>query len=71
MGEGFLVMNEKDWEKMTAEQRDWAVFNTLCRMDQRLSKLEKRPIADKCFSFLGGVIGGFLAAIGIKIGGHN
>ena len=68
-GDGFLIINEKDWKKMTAEQRDWAVFNTLCRMDQRLSRLEKRPIVDKCFSFLGGILGGAASAFGIKYGG--
>ncbi len=70
MGEGFLVLNEKDWTKMTPEQRDWAVFNTLCSMDQRLKKLERRPIVDKCYSFLGGILGGAAAALGIKYGGH-
>lgn len=66
MDSGFLVLNEKDWEKMSEEQRAWAVFNTLCSMDARLKKIESRPIVDKCFSFLGGIVGGVAATFGIK-----
>ena len=68
MANGFLVVDEKDWKEATADQRDWMVFKTLKSMDTRLSRLEKRPFTDKCFSFMGGVIGGFAAVIGIKIG---
>jgi len=65
---GFLVLNEKDWENMTPEQKEWATFNTLQSMNERLKTLEKRPFHDKCFSFMGGIIGGAAAAVGIKIG---
>jgi cytoskeletal protein RodZ len=68
MANGFLVLDENDWEKATPDQRDWMVFKTLKSLDERMSKLEKRPLADKCFSFLGGVIGGFAAILGMKIG---
>lgn len=68
MGNGFLVLDEKDWEEATAEQRDWMIFKTLKSMDARLSRLEKRPVVDKCFAFGGGIIGGFLAAMGVKWG---
>lgn len=69
MANGFLVLDEQDWEGATPEQRDWMIFKTLKSLDARMSKLEKRPVVDKCFAFLGGVIGGFAAAIGIKMGG--
>lgn len=69
MGNGFLVVDEKDWEGATAEQRDWLIFKTLKSVDERLKALEKRPIFDKCFSFAGGALGGFLAALGLKWGG--
>jgi hypothetical protein len=69
MANGFLVLDEKDWEDATPEQRDWMIFKTLKSMDSRLSILEKRPLADKCFSFLGGAVGGFAAALGLKWGG--
>ena len=69
MANGFLVLNDKDWEGATPEQQSWMTFNTLKSIDARLSKLEKRPLMDKCFSFLGGVMGGFAAIVGIKWGG--
>jgi len=69
MENGFLVLTEKDWEKMSQEQQSWAIFNTMQSMSRRLTDLEKRPLMDKCWSFMGGVIGGFAAALGIKWGG--
>ena len=66
MANGFLVVDEKDWCDASADQRDWMTFKTLKSIDERLQKLEKRPLTDKCFSFLGGVIGGFAAVLGIK-----
>jgi hypothetical protein len=69
MANGFIVLDEKDWEGMDQEQRSWMVFKTLKSIDARLSKLEKRPTADKCFAFMGGAIGGFLTVLGMKWGG--
>ena len=68
MANGFMVINDKDWEKADADQRDWMIFNTLKSMDKRLSKLEKRPVIDKALSFAGGIIGGALAYFGITLG---
>lgn len=70
MANGFLVVDEKDWQGQSPEQRDWLIFKTLKSMDDRLKVLEKRPLTDKCWSFAGGVIGGFLAALGVKWGLH-
>lgn len=69
MANGFLIVNEKDWEKMTPEQQGWATFNTMQSMNLRLQTLEKRPLVEKCWSFMGGIIGGFAAALGLKWGG--
>jgi len=69
MEEGFLVLTEKDWEKMSPEQKGWASFNTMQRLHSRLCEIEKRPMTDKVYSLAGGVIGGFAAALGIKGGG--
>lgn len=63
MANGFLVVDEKDWCDASRDQRDWMVFKTLRSMDARLQKLERW---NKGFSFLGGVIGGFIAALGMK-----
>lgn len=62
-----MIVNEKDWEIATEEQRSWMVFNTIQSINVRLEKLEKRPIIDKALSLVGGVIGGVLAFFGIKI----
>ncbi len=65
MPNGFGV-TEKDWEGMTLLQQSWMTFNAVQSLNGRVSKLEKRPLIDKCFSFAGGIIGGALAAVGVK-----
>lgn len=65
MGNGFIVLDEKDWEGATPEQRDWMIFKTMKSMDDRLRRLERW---NKAFSFAGGLVGGLASAIGIKVG---
>lgn len=68
MSNGFLVVEEKEWENADAEQRSWMTFKTLKNIDLRLQKLERKSLFDKAYATVGGVIGGALAAIGIKWG---
>jgi len=69
MPNGFVVIDQETWEGSSVEQRALMTFKTLQSIDLRLQKLERRPLTDKCFSFLGGILGGFAAALGIKLGG--
>ena len=66
-GNGFVITKET-WENMPAEQREWLLFDTMQDMNRRLKLVEERPFRDKCYSFFGGLIGGALAAAGIKWG---
>jgi hypothetical protein len=66
MANGFIVVDDKDWEKASQEQRDWMTYNTMRKIDTRLTKLERKPIIDKACAFAGGVVGGALAYLGIK-----
>jgi len=67
MSNGFIVVDDKDWESASQEQRDWMTYNTILSIDARLTKLERKPWVDKVCSFVGGIIGGALAFIGIKV----
>ncbi len=58
MGNGFMVIEDKDWEKATGEQRDWMIFNTLRSINNRLEKLEKKDWFYKFCVTLGVVMGG-------------
>jgi hypothetical protein len=60
MANGFLVVDEMDWEGASEEQRAWMVFKTLKSMDERLKSLERW---NKFMSFAGGFIGGFVAVV--------
>ncbi|MFA5380014.1 MAG: hypothetical protein WC455_29910 [Dehalococcoidia bacterium] len=64
MKNGFLVVNEKDWQGLEPERRDWLIFNTLQSMDARLKVLERW---NKALSLTGGLIGGALAGLGVKL----
>ena len=67
-GNGFVITKES-WREMPAEQREWLLFDTLQDMNTRLKTVECRPFKDKCYSMLGGLVGGALAAFGVKWGG--
>jgi hypothetical protein len=64
MSKGFIVVDEKDWKEIAPERRDWLIFNTLKSMDARLQSLERW---NKALSFAGGMLGGVLATLGIKL----
>ena len=66
MGNGFIVMDEIDWEGQNAEQRDWLIFKTLKSIDGRLQKLEKMQWTYKAFAAGGGFVGGMVAVFGMK-----
>lgn len=67
MSDSYMVITEKDWEQADEKSRSWMLFNTVQNMNCRLRKLEKRPLVDKVYAFVGGIIGGALAYLGIKI----
>lgn len=58
MANGFIIVDENDWEIATSDQREWMIFKTLRSMDDRLKSLERW---NKCMSFAGGIVGGFIA----------
>lgn len=58
MADGFLILNERDWQHATPEQRDWMVFNTLQEMNRRLDILEKCFPWRNLYVFAGSMIGG-------------
>ena len=63
---GFITVNEKDWEASSSKQREWMTYNTLQSIDERLKKLEKKPLVTNFYSLLGGILGGMLATLGLK-----
>ena len=67
-GNGFVITKDT-WENMPAEQREWLLFDTLQDMNRRLKDVECRPFRDKCWAFAGGIVGGALAAFGVKWSG--
>ena len=58
MANGFIVVNEKDWEKSSPEQKEWMIFNTLQDLSERLAKLERQFAYKTALNFFGSVIGG-------------
>ena len=54
--ERFLVCDERDWEGLTHEQREWMTFKTLRSIDKRLLALENRNFLYNALATVGGVI---------------
>ena len=67
MANGFMIVNEKDWEKADSEQRDWMVFNTLQDMNKRIAKLERQFNYKTALNFFGSVVGGAIAILALAL----
>lgn len=67
MGNGFMIVNEKDWANANPDQRSWMLFNTMQSVNARLKALEDRKLFDRTCAFLGGIIGGVAAMFGLRI----
>jgi len=65
----FLVCDEKDWEGLTQDQREWMLYKTMRSIDRRLTNIEGKGWTHKAYAAAGGIIGGAIAAIGIKWAG--
>lgn len=58
------VQSYAEWSQaLNKEQRDYEIYRLLHSLDERLCRLERRPIWDKAVAFAGGIIGGFAAVI--------
>ena len=66
MGNGFIVMDEIDWDGQSAEQRDWLIFKTLKSIDERIQKIEQRKWKYEALAAGGGMVGGMVAVMGMK-----
>ena len=70
MTEGFIIkVDEETWDNATEEERKKMSYKFMVSIDRRLTKIEKRPLTSRIESLIGGTIGGFLASIGIRLGG--
>ena len=67
-GNGFSISKEA-WQKMPAKEQNWILYDTQRSINARLKQLERRPFYDKACSFLGGMLGGAAASIGINFTG--
>lgn len=69
MPDSYMIITEKDWDKMPPKQQGWLLFNTMQNINKRLKKVERRPLTDKVLTLGGGIIGGILASLGMDIRG--
>ena len=63
-----MDVGKEEWEHIPTETKLWMIFSTMGSINKRLQALENKSRYDKCWSFLGGVLGGAAAALGIKVG---
>lgn len=68
MVNGFLVITKEDWKAMTPEQKEWAMFNTMQSMNERLQVLERKSWFNRICVSIGAVVGGAIGGIGAVLG---
>ena len=67
MANNFEIINSWEaWQGLTREQQNYELFRILHNLDRRPASLERRPWFDKGLAFCGGILGGALAALGIR-----
>jgi hypothetical protein len=62
-------ISKETFKGMDIDSKLDVLFDYVQQSSLNIETLKKRPVLDKCFSFAGGVIGGFMAALGLKWGG--
>lgn len=67
MGNLKMPVSEESWKALDKDEQSWFIYNTLRSFDRRLEHLEGRKLIDKSLTLAGGVIGGALAFLGLKL----
>ena len=62
-----MVITKETWENIPDEEKLWIIFNTVQELVPRVAKLEGRKVFDKGLNLAGGIIGGALAFLGLKV----
>jgi hypothetical protein len=63
-----VIIREEQFKSMALEQQTWIMYTTLKSVEERVYKLERQKMIRTACSSIGGVIGGFLAFIAVKVG---
>ena len=71
MSNAKMTINEQRWKEFSEEEKSWILFDTLQDVNKRISKLENRKYIHTTKNFIGGMIGGALAVLGMKWGGFK
>ncbi|TET67290.1 MAG: hypothetical protein E3J56_13140 [Candidatus Aminicenantes bacterium] len=62
-----MPVSEESWKALDKDEQSWFIFATLRSFDKRLEHLEGRKLLDKGLTVAGGIIGGALAFLGLKV----
>jgi len=65
---GFIVIDEQDWEDASDEQRVRMLYKTLNSIDGRLQALEGKSMFNRICVSIGAVVGGMVGGIGAVLG---
>lgn len=55
-----VIMDETTFGKLSPENRDWIIYNTVAGQGKRIDVLERRHVVHKALSVVGGFIGGLM-----------
>lgn len=65
-----VIMDETTFGKLSPENRDWIIYNTVAGQGKRIDVLERRHVVHKALSVVGGFIGGLMGVFGSKFIQH-
>jgi len=69
MANARMTIDEDTFRGMTSDKKLWLIFSNYGPLEQRVKKLENRRLWDTAKILVGSLIGGIIAALGIKWGG--
>jgi hypothetical protein len=59
-----VCRNWTEWEQLSREQKDYATYELLSDIKNRVQRLEERRWMHNIFAFVGGAIGGAAVVVG-------
>ena len=62
-----LRLTEKDWASLSELQKTWLLYRTINSMSSDIKDLKSKTFIHKCLSFAGGIIGGLVAYLSLKL----
>ncbi|MFH0926269.1 MAG: hypothetical protein V1872_11700 [bacterium] len=62
----YFVVDEQTWKRIPANEQVWMIYKNQVETNSRLDRLERTNFIKSLSAFIGGIVGGSLASLGVK-----